>query len=157
MLVGVQVWPEVPADRQRVLRTVLHGPPFKIRSPQDLVQQGRKLLTQVGPSLPLLPHAHSRMCWCLPTPSSSYTLSLSVCECVASCFTDVTVNPPLLVLPLFVGRHVCDYVPSVVCVKRVIHVVLCVLAPHTAVLLSEFLLCTCKSCFVNASVRLSPV
>lgn len=41
------VWPEVPADRQRVLRTVLHGPPFKIRSPQDLVQQGRKLLTQV--------------------------------------------------------------------------------------------------------------
>jgi hypothetical protein len=41
------VWPGVPADRQKLLRTVLHGPPFRIRTPEDLLLNGARLGTTV--------------------------------------------------------------------------------------------------------------
>ena len=37
------VWPGVSQDRQKVLRTVLHNPPFRIRCPEDLVLNGSRL------------------------------------------------------------------------------------------------------------------
>ena len=37
------VWPGVAQDRQKVLRTVLHNPPFRIRCPEDLVLNGSRL------------------------------------------------------------------------------------------------------------------
>jgi hypothetical protein len=37
------VWPGVPTDRIKLLRLTLHGAPFRIRTPEDLVQQGARI------------------------------------------------------------------------------------------------------------------
>ena len=73
---------------------------------------------------------------------------MSVCEhvrfCVAICFTNVTVHPPLLVLP---REGMCAVSSQVWCVSSVSSVWFCVCWPHTL---------PCESCFVTASMRLSP-
>ncbi len=41
------VWPGVPQPRMQVLRSVLYGPPFKIRSPEELVKHAARLAHSV--------------------------------------------------------------------------------------------------------------
>ncbi len=41
------VWPGVAQDRVKVLRLTLHGAPYKVRSPEDLVEQGARTLDSV--------------------------------------------------------------------------------------------------------------
>jgi hypothetical protein len=41
------VWPGVVAGRLQVLRSVLYGPPFKIRSPEELVKHACRLASSV--------------------------------------------------------------------------------------------------------------